>query len=372
MDKQQLEQSLQTLADKKVGLQQQLDDIQVQNPQKKVLAAIAKQRYFSFKEKPSVIFDRESGYLWAEQWMNVVSRIKTVELTGANLADVEQVKRLVKELKSLDFLGFNGWDIPIPHDFKVILQDLDNILPNFIYKDEHTNWVFKVYNTLSLTLLNRDNKLLALHNWFPSMDTKESIKRTLAGYDTNIVAYKIISKNETHSDWLVENRDAGQLYNYQFFLVNKSLAIPLPALDPSFDKFPEEERKKITAQRASQRLDNCLQIFLQNRLIPIFNDHTVVLLYDFLLNDLPKLIAELVDIEQQITQLQAIKAQQAELLSSQFNYRALLQFKNFDCADIDASLIRFAHATIEWCELLEEKVAEYQIRQHKLVSDANG
>jgi hypothetical protein len=37
MDKQQLEQSLQTLADKKVGLQQQLDDIQVQNPQKKVL-----------------------------------------------------------------------------------------------------------------------------------------------------------------------------------------------------------------------------------------------------------------------------------------------------------------------------------------------
>jgi hypothetical protein len=374
MNKQQLEHDLHALTESQTRLQQQRAALKQYRPKEKVLAAIAQQRYFYFKEKSSVIFDRESGYLWAEEWLAVTDNIKTVELTGKNLGNPEEVECLLKELKTIYFLGFTDWDIPTPYDFRIILKDKNSYLPNFIYKDDQTSWVYKGYardKNLN-TLLNLSNKLLVLNDWGNcsanySANEKDNISKNLT---PDSVAHKIIIKNEIQHNCFVENRCAGNLNNLQFFLVNKSIAIPFPELDSNFDKCSIDEQNKITAQRAKQCAENTLQTFLQENLIPIFNEAKIAPLYDSL-KDIAKITVDLEAIEKQISHLLTIKAQQAELLSSQFNYRALLVFKNFDCASIDTSLIRFADATIDWCSLLEDKVAEYQIRQHKLITEGN-
>lgn len=86
---------------------------------------------------------------------------------------------------------------------------------------------------------------------------------------------------------------------------------------------------------------------------------------------MPKLEGQLKEVNAELDKLKAIKNQQRELLSSKFNYQELLKFNQFNCQKIDKSPIRFAHETIRWCGLLQEKVAEYQIRQHKLISEGN-
>ena len=270
--------------------------------------------------------------------------------------DVDEIKQLLAELKQLDYLNFKGWEIPAPYDMRLIIDfnDPENgintltVLPSRIYQKS--------------IILKQYEKLIVLHNW----DT-DGFKYT----KSHGTPRRIIFKNETDPSWEINTVTPNKLKDNQFFLINKILAIPLTELDPSFDKLPQQEKVDILAEREKQTIANCLQIFIKNNLIPVFDNYKIVPFYEVLLNILPKLKTELSRLEAKINQLINIKNQQGKLLSSTFNYRKLLDFQHFDCQAIDNSVIRFTDATLEWCQLLEEKTTEYQLRQHKLISEGN-
>ncbi|MFS1422867.1 hypothetical protein [Shewanella sp. 10N.286.48.B5] len=369
----QLDQDIQKLKEKQEQLQQQVAVIEKQEPKQKVLLAIAKQKYFYLKEYPNLIFDRDTSYLWPEKELDV-SNLET-ELTGKNLGDKDEVKSLLSELKKINYLKTQGWEIPAPFDFQSIIDKTtyqgNQSLPSLAYQSDDMHFVFK-YQHNQNTILNKSGRLLVLGGmgYWSSYSTQiQNIYRN-AIEETNPVN-KIIYQDKIESSWYIEFKNSGSISSSQFFLVNKSFAINEYLLDPSFSKLSEKEQE-ITLNKHSEKVqEDFLQVLIQNKFVPIFDNHKTTPLYDLLLNDLPKLEVQLKEVNAELEKLKAIKNQQRELLSSKFNYQELLKFNQFDCQEIDKSLIRFAHETIRWCGLLQEKVAEYQIRQHKLITEGN-
>ncbi len=365
----QLDKLLQQLNDKKKQLQQQVTVIEKQEPKQKILLAIAKQKYFYLKKYPNVILDRDTSYLWPEKELDI-SNIKT-ELTGQNLGDKNEVKSLLSFLKQISYLKFKGWEIPAPFDFQSIIDNTTDTnpedLPSLMYQNEDIHFVFSSYSKKQDTIVNKLGRLLVLDtdDW-PYSGVKEHIKNKR--FSVNKIIYQ---QDKFEPCWAIENKTTGSISSSQFFLVNKVFAINEYLLDPSFSKLSEKEQEITLHKRSKKAQEDFLQVLLQNKLVPIFDNHKAYPLYDLLLNDLPKLEEQLKEVNTELDKLKAIKNQQRELLSSKFNYQELLTFNQFDCQEIDKSPIRFAHETIRWCGLLQEKIAEYQIRQHNLISEGN-
>lgn len=369
----QLEENIQQLNDKKKILQGKITAIEVAKPKEKILEAISKQKYFYLKEYPHLIFDRDTSYLWADKEFDI-TRIKNVELTGENLADEEEVIALLSELKKNNYLKLIGWEIPAPFDFQSIVDiktsDSINTLPNFTYKDSDTHYVMGYNYNEQKTIINKNNKLFVFHGW--GRNTTNERQNVYRNFMSGVPPKTFIFDNKELDDYSIEKMRSGSLSKGQFFLVNKSLSINEHLLDPNFDKLSEKEQEATLKDKNNKCYEDFLKVIVQNKFVPIFDNHKIYPLYELLLNDLPKLEEQLKEVNTELDKLNEIKNQQRELLSSKFNYQELLRFNQFDCKEIDKSPIRFAHETTRWCGLLQEKVSEYQIRQHKLINEVNG
>lgn len=116
-----------------------------------------------------------------------------------------------------------------------------------------------------------------------------------------------------------------------------------------------------------ERLQFTLDLFTENELWPIFDDEEITQLYKKLYFEKPALLEELQELQAQIESLQKIT-----LLSSTFDYTALLA--NYDIEAIDASIIKYYQAVQQWtCELMEkldyyEQEMETVIREFNLIS----
>ncbi|KMV28476.1 hypothetical protein AB733_23405 [Photobacterium swingsii] len=366
----QLETKIKALNVERCQIQSEIDAIADQMPKQKVLEAISKQKYFYLKELPHAIFDRDTSYLWPEKKLDT-SKIK-VELTGENLADKDEVKQLADELKSIDYLSFKGWEIPTPSDLRTICDEVNrsgsNNLPCLAYKNDDIHFVSK-YNHQQNTILNYNDCLIILNEWRNHSDNHtENIYLNLIQQEK---PRKIIFENRFDRSWTIDAQTKGELQSKQFFLVNKSFAIDEYKLDPSFEKFSDKEKEVAIAKLDQKAREDFLKVILKNKFVPIFDNHKIYPLYELLLINLPNLIFQLSEVEARLDELNAINHQQRELLSSRFKYQDLLAFKKFNCHEIDMSPIRFANATIDWCELLQTKLTEYQIRQHKLITEGN-
>jgi len=371
-----LDQDIQKLKDKQEQLQQQVAVIEKQKPKQKILLAIAKQKYFYLKEYPHIIFDRDTSYLWPEKELDI-SSIET-ELTGENLGDSDEVKSLLSELKQINYLKTQGWEIPAPFDFQSIIDNKTetnpNNLPSLVYQNNDMHFVFRVGDYNQKTILNKANRLLIMgcpDFGFSNYNGSENDNAYLIATKSDYAPHKIIYQDKFKPSWAIESKTSGKIYSSQFFLVNKSFAINEYLLDPSFSKLSEKEQEITLNKRSKKVQEDFMQVLIQNKFVPIFDNHKVSPLYELLLNDLPKLEEQLKEVIAELKKLNEIKNQQRELLSSKFNYQELLKFNQFDCQEIDKSPIRFAHETIRWCGLLQRKASEYQIRQHKLISDGN-
>lgn len=367
----QLDQNVQQLNEKKEQLQQKITVIEEQEPKQKILLAIGKQKYFYLKEYPNIIFDRDTSYIWPEKTINL-SSIET-ELTGENLGDENEVSSLLSELKQVAYLKIQGWEIPAPFDFQSIIDNKTetnpNNLPSLVYQNNDMHFVFRMGGYNQNTILNKANRLLIID--CPNFGSSENYNAYHNAIESSCTPHKIIYQDKFEPSWAIESKTSGEIGSSQFFLVNKSYAINEYLLDPSFSKLSDKEQEITLNKRSKKVQEDFLQVLIQNKFVPIFDNHKVYPLYELLLNDLPKLEEQLKEVNAELKTLNEIKNQQRELLSSKFNYQELLKFNQFDCQEIDKSPIRFAHETIRWCGLLQRKAAEYQIRQHKLISDGN-
>lgn len=113
-----------------------------------------------------------------------------------------------------------------------------------------------------------------------------------------------------------------------------------------------------------ERLQFTLDLLVQNELWPIFNDDEITELYKKLYFEKPVLLQELQDIQSQIDALQTV-----ELLSSSFDYIALLV--KYDTKSIDTSIIKYYQAVQTWCDELIDKVEHYEEVMDTVIRDFN-
>lgn len=113
-----------------------------------------------------------------------------------------------------------------------------------------------------------------------------------------------------------------------------------------------------------ERLQFTLDLFVQNNLEPIFNDDEITELYKKVYFEKPVLLQELQDIQSQIDSLQTV-----ELLSSSFDYTALLV--KYDTKSIDGSIIKYYQAVQTWCDELIDKVEHYEEVMDTVIRDFN-
>ena len=113
-----------------------------------------------------------------------------------------------------------------------------------------------------------------------------------------------------------------------------------------------------------ERLQFTLDLLVQSGLWPIFNDDEITELYKKLYFEKPVLLQELQDIQSQIDALQTV-----ELLSSSFDYTALLV--KYDTKSIDTSIIKYYQAVQTWCDELIDKVEHYEEVMDTVIRDFN-
>lgn len=124
-------------------------------------------------------------------------------------------------------------------------------------------------------------------------------------------------------------------------------------VSPSNPVYTEQERLQFT-----------LDLLVQSGLWPIFNDDEITELYKKLYFEKPVLLQELQNIQSQIDSLQTV-----ELLSSSFDYTALLV--KYDTQSIDTSIIKYYQAVQTWCDELIDKVEHYEEVMDTVIRDFN-
>lgn len=80
-----------------------------------ILEAIKKQRWYFIKNKPKVLLDRNTGYLWAN--LNYFPYAKQPGNNNYNLQEAEQA------IRDFDGDGYTHWELPLFNDFKEMIAD---------------------------------------------------------------------------------------------------------------------------------------------------------------------------------------------------------------------------------------------------------
>lgn len=80
-----------------------------------ILEAIKKQRWYFIKNKPKVLLDRNTGYLWAN-----LHYFPYAEQPGNNSYSLQAAKQAIRDF---DGDGYTHWELPLFDDFKEMIAD---------------------------------------------------------------------------------------------------------------------------------------------------------------------------------------------------------------------------------------------------------
>ena len=269
----------------------------------KILEAIKTQRWYFIKNKPKILFDKNSGLLWAN-----LHTFNYVDENGKayRLGHVNYI------INNYSF-GFTGFRLPNSSELYQAVED--KTIP---------------FHTASDT----KRKLFGNNVWACEYNGNICIQ------DIDCVKTRYVDDNDRVllfpcSDYLIQNSD-----------------------------YQEKVQSENPVYTEKERIQFTLDLFIQNELLPIFNDEGITELYKKLYFEKPQLIEQLHALENQIKQLQTVT-----LLSSDFDYTALLA--KYDIKAIDASLIKYYHAVQQWCRELMEKLDYYEEQKASVIKDFN-
>lgn len=274
----------------------------------KILEAIKNQRWYFIKNKPKILFDKNTGLIWAN--LNTFNYIKEGD-EGYNLSEVGDI------INNYSF-GVDGFRVPTCYELWEAVED--KTIP--FYRDRYGTWgLFDIYRWAC------EYNGCIQAKWLGDNGAG-------AGATSGICAYTN-SALFPYSDYLIQNSDYQEKVN---------LDNPV---------YTEKERLQFT-----------LDLFTKNELWPIFDDAEVTELYKKIYFEKPKLLAQLQELQTQINDLQTVT-----LLSSDFDYTALLA--KYDIKAIDTSLIKYYQAVQQWCRELMEKVDYYEEQKSSVIKDFN-
>lgn len=306
--------NLASLTAQRDGLLKKIREIEAvceKNGAERILEAIKNQRWYFFKNKQKVFMDRNTGILWA----NLDYYPYDVEYSND-----KAIKEAIMKFAENNDTGFKKWRLPEFDEFCYIMDDKK----------------------------------------FPFMKCTK----------IDVVRGGLFSRVDSMIYWWVLHRkELGVYYEFKFMkrgdcLFGKFYNLPctsclVEGLD--YEKNVAPENKVYTEK---ERLQFTLDLFTKNELWPIFDDAEVTELYKQIYFEKPKLLAQLQELQTQINELQTVT-----LLSSQFDYTALLD--KYDLKAIDASLIKYYQAVQQWCRELMEKVDYYEEQKASVIKDFN-
>lgn len=278
----------------------------------RILDAIKNQRFYFFKNKKMIFFDRDTGRIWANQCYYY----KSFD------SDISSDNYYRKELNTLNLDGFNEWELPT---LGVINELKDSVQYLHLKDDEY--WVRYIAANVSFF------RALA----------------TAMGHH-----YSSIGEESSHSC------DSGKhiLLPYSNTLVKDTTYVE----DISDDNpiYSEKERLQFT-----------LDLFVKNELLPVFDNDEISKLYKGIYFDKPSLSERLQELKSQMQEIesQIQKLQTATLLSSDFDYTSLLS--KYDIKSIDNSVIKYYQAIQQWSYELMDKLDYYEQQTSSLLRDFN-
>lgn len=266
----------------------------------KILEAVKTQRWFFFKNRPEIILDRDTGLLWAN-----LEYFPWCTVNGGSY-DTAGAKRVVSKFK---VGNIDDWKIPTFDDFRTMISD-----KTFPYHVGYEHYYIK-----------------GQRYWHCDMTGYSGDGIDLDNLSIENGVYCVIPC----TDYLVKNTD----FRNNLWLNNYA--------------YTEKER-----------LQFILNLFIQNDLLPIFNDQEVMQLYKKVYVEKPALINELNELQLKIEDLQKVT-----LLSSEFDYTALLA--KYDVKAINKSVIKYYQAVQQWtCELIN-KLDDYEEQKEAVIRDFN-
>lgn len=211
----------------------------------KILEAIENQRWYFIKNKPKILFDRNTGLIWANlNTFNYVGK-------GNNFYYLSDVDDIINNYS----FGVDGFRVPTCYELWQAVAD--KTIP--FHRDNGSTW-----------------RLFWIDYWVCEYNGKKYGK----DLDDNGATCDIANRNAALfpcSDHLINNSD------YQ------------EKVKPGNPVYTEKERLQFT-----------LDIFTNNELVPIFNDEAITDLYQKLYFEKPKLVEQLQELENQIKQLQTV------------------------------------------------------------------
>lgn len=211
----------------------------------KILEAIKNQRWYFIKNKPKILFDRNTGLIWAN--LNTFNYIKE----GDERYTLSEVGDIINNYS----FGVDGFRVPTCYELWEAVED--KTIP--FHRDCDNCWT-----------------LFSIYYWACEYNGCIQSKYFGASGATSEIGYASAALFPC-SDYLIQNSD------YQ------------EKVKPGNPVYTEKERLQFT-----------LDLFTQNELWPIFNDEAITELYKKLYFEKPKLVEQLQELENQIKQLQTV------------------------------------------------------------------
>lgn len=212
----------------------------------KILEAIKNQRWYFIKNKPKILFDRNTGLIWAN--LNTFNYVGE----GNNFYDLSDVGDIINNYS----FGVDGFRVPTCYELWQAVED--KTIP--FHRDDDNYWL-----------------LLDVDWYICEYNGRKGSKNLYASGATAEIEFDCDGALFPCSDYLIQNSDYQEKVN------------------PDNPVYTEKERLQFT-----------LDLFLKNELWPIFADAEVTELYKQIYFEKPKLLAQLQELQAQINELQTV------------------------------------------------------------------
>ena len=101
---------------------QELEDL-VAESKERIVEEIKKQRWFFFEEKTQILFDRDTGLIWANLNEFAWKKNSDDNIVYSDENDYAEVKKVLEEINEQMFGGFDDWTIPTHLELWKLVED---------------------------------------------------------------------------------------------------------------------------------------------------------------------------------------------------------------------------------------------------------
>lgn len=295
-----LKQQLQSVQEKLKTINNEIDKLS-STATDRIFEAIKNQRWYFFKNKKHILVDKTTGILWA----NLDYFPYKKEQENNIYYNIDEAKSLVDNY-SVD--GIDNWQIPNFKEFKHMIYD-----KTFPFQ-QGGNWRIKGMCSWHCNVNNWSKNIVDLDDWKACSDIGWILP----------CSYHLIQDSEYEKN-ILENNNV----------------------------YTEKEKLQFT-----------LNLFIENELLPIFDDAEITDLYKKIYFEKPRLLQALIEIEMQLVQYGEAKIRTANL-----DYTTLLN--KYDIASIDKSIIKYYEAVQKWIDELMEYLTDFEQQKESVIQDCN-